>query len=227
MTLGHIERNAILSIFEQIGDHAVSDEYEAVFKYLEDDKLFVVRCGKLTERFNEMDRAAHLNITLKIGPYVHTFTGNAKAKRRGDMVLIEQITDIHSFSRRQFDRDELRVGIRVFNLNKEETTGNSFEINKDRHVLSDLTFDLSAGGFCIITNQNIDAKYDPYYLAEFAFSEMDYFRLPSQIMRRECCKRTKIGRNDYGFEFIFDNIPDEQERLENAIVIKKLASMKL
>jgi len=227
MTLGHIERNAVLSIFEQIGDRAVSDEYEAVYKYLEEDKLFIVQCKQLAERYDNLDRAAHLNITLKIGPYVHTFTGNAQGKRKGGMVLIEQLTDIMTFSRRQFDRDELRVGIRVFDLPKTEIAGSMFEIYKERHVLSDLTFDLSAGGFCIITNQSINAVYDPYYLAEFAFSEKDYFRLPSQLVRRENCQRTKIGRNDYGFEFIFENLPEEQDRLENAIVIKKLASLKL
>ena len=227
MTLGHIERGAVLSIFEQIDDRAVSDEFEAVFKYLEDDKLFIAQCSNLSDRFDQLDKASLLNITLRIGPYVNTFTGHVREKRKGGMVLIEQLTEIQTLSRRQFDRDELRIGIRVFSIPQEEIGMDAFELHKERLVLSDLTFDLSAGGFCIITNKNIDLRHDPYYLAEFAFSEKDYFRLPSQIVRRSVHQRTKIGRNDYGFEFIYDKFPEEQERLENAIVIKKLASLKL
>jgi len=141
------------------------------------------------------------------------------------MVLVEQLTEIVTYNRRQYDRDEIRVSIRIFSLPHEELSGKTFGVNTERQVISDMIFDISAGGLCIISNTNINAKHDPYYLVEFAFNDIDYFRLPAELVRRSDHQRTRIGKYDYGFRFVYDTIPEEKDRLFKAIVNRKLASI--
>jgi hypothetical protein len=223
MTLGHIEKGSMLSVFEELEQSAVSDVYDAEFRYLENDTMFLVRCNWLYDNYDNLNPNGHLNLSIRIGPYVHTFTGRAREKQRGGMVLIEQLTQIETYNRRQFDRDELRVGVRIFGYPKEKIDGSSFEIPPEKPALADLTFDISSGGLCIITNNTITSKHDPYYLVEFGLSEKDLFLLPAELVRRSNYPRTRIGRYDYGFRFIFDNIPEESQRLTRAVITRKLS----
>ena len=73
-----------------------------------------------------------------------------------------------------------------------------------------------------MTNILLSSKYDPYYLVEFALSEKDTFLLPAKLVRRSNYPRTKIGRYDYGFQVIYDKMPEEKARLTRAILHKKL-----
>jgi len=227
MVIGHIERGTKLSVFAELDNKPVSDEYEAVFNYLEDDSRFVVQCLWLNENFDGLDRNAQLNLSYRVGPYIHTFTGRASAKQRAGMVLIEQLSDIETYNRRQYDRDEIRVGIRVFHLPADIAAGPAYAIPEGKPVISELTFDVSAGGLCIISNNSIDTAHDPWYLTEFAFSEKDYFLLPAELVRRSRYHRTAIGRYDYGFRFSFDAFPEEKDRLTKAILSKKLSQRRL
>jgi len=89
--------------------------------------------------------------------------------------------------------------------------------------LTDISFDISSGGLCVITNTLLSSKYDPYFLVRFSLSEKDTFLLPTKIVRKSNYPRTKIGRYDYGFQFIFDNMPEEKARLTRAILNRKLS----
>ena len=223
MVLGHIERGTHLFIFEELNKAAISDVLEADFHYLENDTSFVVRSNKLYERFDSLDRSAHLNISFMTGPYVNSFHGFAKEKLRGGMVLIEQLTDIISHNRRQFDRDEIRVPVWLYDLPESIRNKSFFEKPTYEPVLTETTFDVSIGGMCIITNKTINPERDPFYLAEFSLMERDYHILPAKLVRRSNYSRTSIGRYDYGFQFVLDNMPDEKARLTKGIIYRKIS----
>jgi c-di-GMP-binding flagellar brake protein YcgR len=140
-------------------------------------------------------------------------------------VLIEQLTDIVTINRRKFDRDELRVSVRVYGMAEAKLDSDKFTVPDSTPDIADVSYDLSAGGMCVITNTLLSSKHDPYYLIAFSLSDSDRdkFCLPAKLVRRSNYLRTKIGRYDYGFQFIFDNLPDEKGRLSRSILSKKLA----
>jgi len=212
-------------VYEELQQRAVSEEHEAIFRYLEDDKLIVVQCQWLYDNFSTLNLGTKLNISYDAKETVNSFTGIAKEKLRGNgLVMIEQISDLESKSRRQFDRDEIRLNVNIFGLPEAKVSGTVFEKPASAPDLSDITFDVSSGGLCVITNTLLSSKYDPFFLVEFSFNDKDSFLLPSKVVRKSNYPRTKIGRYDYGFQFIFDNIPEEKSRLTRAILNKKLST---
>jgi len=224
VSLRHIERGTKLTIFEELQQRAISDEYEAVFRYMESDRLIVVQCAWLYENFNKLNLGAKLNVSYDAKATLHSFTGLAKEKLRANgLVMIEQISDIETKSRRQYDRDEIRLIVNVFGIPEAKMSSTVFEKPGSPPDLSDITFDVSSGGLCVITNKLLSSKFDPFFLVEFAFNDRDSFLLPSRVVRKSNYPRTKIGRYDYGFQFIFDNMPEEKSRLTRAILNKKLA----
>ena len=227
MVLGHIERGTHLYIFEELNQSAISEVYQAEFHYLETETSFIVRCNRLYERFSELDSNAHLNISLMTGPYINTFIGAAKEKQRGGHVLIEQLSEIVSRNRRQFDRDEIRVPVWLYSLPEDMLMKPSFEKPAGEPVLADMTFDISVGGMCIITNKSLNPDNGPLYLMEFSLAERDYHVLPAKLVRRSKYARTSIGRFDYGFQFALENMPDEVARLTKGIIYRKISLVKI
>ncbi|MCL2661846.1 MAG: PilZ domain-containing protein [Oscillospiraceae bacterium] len=224
MNLGYIAKGAKLIIFEEMQQRAVSDEYEATFRYLENDKNLVVQSSWLYDNYDRLNLGAKLNISFEASPAaMGSFTGVAKEKLRANgLVMIEQISVIEEKSRRKYDRDELRVHVKVYGIPEAKVSSPVFEKPLAAPDLTDTSFDVSSGGLCIITNTLLSSKHDPFYLVEFAFSDKDSFLLPSRIVRKSNYPRTKIGRYDYGFQFIYDNLPEEKSRLTRAILNKKL-----
>ena len=223
MELGHIEKGMHLYIVEEQSERAVSEVYEAEYRYLESDALFVVRCNQLYERFSELERSARLSISFMTGPYINSFTGCVKEKQRGGFVLIEQLTDIVSRNRRKFDRDEIRVPVLLYELPEAIREKSFFERPVNEPLLSDTTFDVSVGGICIITNKSLKSESDPFYLMEFSLTDKDYHILPAKLVRRSLYSRSSIGRFDYGLQFVLDNMPDEAARLTKGIIYRKIA----
>jgi len=224
MDLKHIEKGTKLLIFEEMQQRAVSDEYEAVFRYHESDRLIVVQCSWLYDNYDRLNLGAKLNISYETSSVIHSFTGLAREKLRGNgLVMIEQITEVEAKSRRQFDRDEIRVMVNVYGLHEAKVSSPSFEKPENKPDITDISYDISSGGLCVITNTLLSSKHDPYYLVEFSFSEKDSFLLPSKIVRKSNYPRTKIGRYDYGFQFIYDNMPEEKARLTRSILNKKIS----
>jgi c-di-GMP-binding flagellar brake protein YcgR len=133
------------------------------------------------------------------------------------------LTEIESYNPRKYDRDELRFNVQVYGMPESRIADTFFGTPEGHPEMSDVTFDLSVGGVCIISNTLLNSKFDPYYLLTFALSDRDRFVLPAKMVRRSNYQRTKIGRYDYGFQFLFDNIPDEKGRLSRAILTRKLS----
>ena len=223
MDLRHIERGTKLMIYEELQKRAVSDEYEAVFRYHESDKLIVVQCTWLWDNYDRLNLGTQLNVSYDTDDTVHSFIGLAREKLRGHgLVMIEQMSEVESKSRRQFDRDEIRVNVSVYGLSEAKVSSTVFTRPEQQPDFTDVSFDISSGGLCVITNTLLSSKHDPYYLVTFSFSEKDTFLLPSKIVRKSNYPRTKIGRYDYGFQFIFDHMPEEKARLTRAILNRKL-----
>jgi hypothetical protein len=213
-----------MSIFEEFQQRAVGDEYEAVFRYEEREKQFIVQSTGLYDNYDRLNLGCRLNIRFFIEPNTYTFMGRPLEKQRsGGLVMIEQVTDIETINPRKYDRDELRLNVQVFGLPESRIHEAFFEKPGGQPDMSDVTFDLSAGGVCVISNTLLSSKCDPYYLLTFSLSDKDKFALPAKVVRRSNYPRTKIGRYDYGFQFIFDKMPDEKGRLSRAILTRKLA----
>ena len=224
MNLGYIKKGAKLVFYEEMQQRAVSDEYEATFRYLENDKHLVVQSTWLYENYDRLNLGAKLNISFEASPAaMGSFIGVAKEKLRANgLVMIEQISAIEEKTRRKYDRDELRVHVKVYGLPEAKVNSSVFEKPASEPDLKDISFDVSSGGLCVVTNTLLSSKYDPFYLVEFEFNDKDSFLLPSKIVRKSNYPRTKIGRYDYGFQFIYDNLPEEKSRLTRAILNKKL-----
>ena len=100
MELRHIERGTKFLIYEEMQKRAVSDEYEAVFRYHENDTLIVVQCAWLYENYDRLHLGAQLNVSFGSESTVHSFIGMAKEKLRGNgLVMIEQLSNIETKSR--------------------------------------------------------------------------------------------------------------------------------
>jgi len=223
MELAHIERGTKLAVFEELQQRALSDTHEAVFRYHESDRLVVVQCSWLYDNYDRLNLGARLNISYGDDLDSHTFTGQAIEKLRGNgLVMIEQLTSVVTSSRRQFDRDELRVSVSVYGLPEAKLSSDRFSKPEAAPELTDVSFDISSGGLCVVTNTLLSSKFDPYYLVAFSLTDKDSFVLPSRLVRRSNYPRTKIGRYDYGFQFIYDNMPEEKGRLTRAILSRKI-----
>jgi len=223
MDLGYIERGTTLKIFEEFENRAVSDEFEGTFRYFEDE-LFAINCPGLYEYYDKLRPDACLHVSFLTETNIHSLTGNIVEKQRTPgMILMKQLTDIVTTNRRQYDRDELRVKISIFGLSVKNLDEMRFDRPETEPDMLDMTYDISAGGVCVISNILLNSKHDPYYLIEFSLSPLDSFLLPAQLVRRSNYPRTKIGRYDYGFQFIFDNLPEEKGKLSRAILSRKLS----
>ena len=224
MNLANIDRGTRMAIFEEFQQRAVGDEYEAVYRYADSEKQFVVQCPGLYDNFDRLNLGSTLNISFVVEPHTYRFTGRAVEKQRSSgLVTIERVSDIVSYNPRQYDRDELRLQVTVFGLPESRLSETFFEKPDIKPDMSDITFDLSAGGVCVISNTLLSSKHDPYYLLTFSISDKDQFALPAKVVRRSNYPRTKIGRYDYGFQFIFDKMPDAKGKLSRAILNRKLS----
>ena len=226
MLLSHIERGTRLQI--QLGtDHNVEHEvYEAFYYDMYDfikERTFIVQCSRLNRNYGQLNRNAPLEISYTKGLDVYSFTGRAVSKMYSDMVVIEQLTDIIALNRRIYQRDEIHFDVKLYGLSEDKLSEKRYITPAGKPVLSDVSFDVSAGGICIVTNSILKSECDPNYLAEFALSVRDQFLLPSRVVRKSNFARSRIGKYDYGFQFIFENMPDERGRLINSILTKKLS----
>lgn len=227
MTLEQIERGTQFNVYEELDKRIVSDgTYEAEFRYPENSTSFVVRSGTLYERCGKFSKDTRLCMTFSAGPYIHTFTAAVKEKQRNGIVLVEQISQIDTHNRREFDRDEIRVPVNIFALPEQDINWAEYGKPSGAPLLSDVTFDVSVGGLCVITNTLLGVEHDPYYLAEFSLTEGDYHILPTILVRRSKHARTSIGRHDYGFQFILDHMPDETRRLMKGIINRKVFQLR-
>jgi len=226
MNLGHINRGTKLKLFQEVDGRPVSEEYEATFRYYESGKLFTIYCRKLYENYENFDHGAKFGIGFSVDMNGHSFVGTIVEKQRSNgMLLLEQLSDIITINRREYDRDELRIKVMVYGL-PESKLGSSYFIRPEVEAdLIDTTYDVSAGGLCVISNQLLRSEHDPYYLTDFSLGtkDTDWFKLPAILVRRSNYPSTRVGKYDYGFKFLFDNLPKERSRLSRSILNRKIS----
>jgi hypothetical protein len=104
----------------------------------------------------------------------------------------------------------------------DEFNGFSVEKPDGQPVFTAEAFDISTGGICLVSNKTLPKEYDPFYLIEFTLARTTNFLLPAKIMRRGSCPQTTLFSKDYGFKFIFDNIPQQKSRVSTAILKAKM-----
>ena len=226
MLLRHIERGMRLQIYVKSELNGDSEIYEATFYDLHDlikEMSFIVQCPKLNRNYVQLDKNAILHIEFASGSDVYAFNGRATSKMYSDMVIIEQLTDIEPLTRRMYQRDEIRIQVQVYGLPEDMINDRRYRSPGIKPLLSDMSFDISSGGMCIISNTILNSQNDRYYLVEFSLSNKDQFLLPAKLVRKSNCVRSRIGKFDYGFQFYFDNMPEEKGRLTKSILSKKLS----
>ena len=224
MKLRHVEPGTKMSIMVENAAEGEISEHEAVVRYLESDTRFVVKCTSLYDEIVTPEQSKSLFISFAIGPYIYNFHGRVIEKQRNSGILmLEQRTELKKINRRIYERDELRLHIRIHGLPLSLLSESKHHKTDNKPDMTEMTFDVSSGGLCVISNTVLRSEHDPYYLLDFAVSEKDHFLLPSKLVRRSNYPRTRIGKYEYGFQFIFENHPGDKGRLTSAILNKKLS----
>ena len=117
MQLRHIEPGAKMSVFVKRDDNDAGEKYEAVFRYLESDMHFIVKCQGLYDKFDSLVDNTDLRISIPVGPYSYFFLGRVLAKQRiSGMLMLEQRTEFTKVANRVYERDELHIQVRVAGL---------------------------------------------------------------------------------------------------------------
>ena len=223
MLLRHMQPGTKLSVFVAQNQDTV-DEHEAVFRYFENDTHFVVKGASLYTAYDTLTPGKDLEMSFAVGPHIYTFYGRVKQKQQiSGMLMLEQRTELKKINRRTHERDELHVHVRIRGLPAANISEPKHHKIGDDPDMTDLTFDVSSGGLCVISNRVLRSEHDPFYLVEFALSEKDAFTLPTKLVRRSSSPRARVGRYEYGFQFIFDLYPGIKGRLTSAILSRKLS----
>ncbi|MCL2125208.1 MAG: hypothetical protein FWH33_04375 [Oscillospiraceae bacterium] len=226
MVLRYIERGTNLQIKVKMALDGEDAIYDATFYDLYDivnETSFIVQCSKLNRDYGKLDQEAMMSVSFTRGEYIYTLSGRASGKMYTDMVVIDMIGGIEETNRRTYERDEIRVEVKVYGLPEDQIPEAKYMKPIGRPALTDMSFDISSGGLSIISNIVLKSEFDPYYLIEFALGTWDTFLLPAKLVRSSNFARSKVGKFDYGFQFIFDHMPNEKARLSKSILNKKLS----
>ena len=224
MQLRHIERGALLKIKAK-GEQGENIVYEAMFYDMNDpiyESTFVVQCSKLNRNYKKHGKDERMDISFNVGPSAYAFSGRLGGKTYSDLVVIEKTSAIEEINQRKDQRDDIRVEVRIYGLPKDMLEERMYDRPEVPPSLVDLSFDISNGGMSVVSDINLTSEHDPYYLLDFSFNRKDSFILPAMLVRRSDDARSKVGKYDYGLRFLFDSMPNERNRLANAILSKKL-----
>lgn len=178
------------------------------------------------EIYNNFSKLANtnLNIFFYREANMYSFTGKViESARRGNvyLTLIEQLTDFQVSSRRKYARDELALHVLLYEIS-EINLKNSKILKKDTPIFSGTTLNVSVGGICLASNLRLYSKSEPYFLIEFTLNQKDAFLLPAMLMRKGNCPQTAVYKYDYGFQFLYEYVPQEEEKLTTALFTAKL-----
>ncbi|MCL2220882.1 MAG: PilZ domain-containing protein [Oscillospiraceae bacterium] len=224
MKLMHLVKGTKLLIFEDKPAEEAGDGHEATVRYHESERHIVVACPWLYSIYDKLNPDLKFNVSFDQGAVVHSFLAVVQARlRSGDQVVLRQLTEIVTTERRQFERDEMRIKVSIYGLPESMiSTRVYYSMLDSAPEFSDISYDISSGGLCVITNNILDSKYDPYYILEFSLTSRDSFFMPAKLVRRSNYPHTKLGKYDYGFQFIYDAVPEEKGRLTSAILNRKV-----
>ena len=225
MKIGEIKRGTKMAVFKDVDNRATGSAYEAEFRHEESDTTFVVNSLQLYNNYDKLVYQTKFIVAFEVGPMIYTFSARLKEKQRAPfLVEIELLGKVKAFNRRKLERDEILFKVNIYNLPPDYMKATEFSSLANNPILSDTTFDISTGGMCVISNTMLKSKYEPFFLVELIIAAGVVFHIPAKLVRRENYSRTVIGKYDYGFQFLFEHIPNEQNRLMSAIMEKKLST---
>jgi c-di-GMP-binding flagellar brake protein YcgR len=219
MFLKFIDRNTSMRIQTVVGDNGDGETYEALFGDLDTDTSFFAVCEGLYSAAPGLPEGTGLKITFWLHENLYVFEGRVSelAPHIGkNTLLIEQMTPIAATSRRSDTRNEVRIPVNLYTLAQGEIGKAPYRIPERDPVFSAETFDISAGGFCLVSNVPLESD-EQLFLAEFSLSSKFEFLLPVKLLRKGNCPQTVLYHFDYGFLFVFDAIPNEKGRISAAI----------
>lgn len=224
MQLRFIEKGSRMTL--QVSRDDLPMEFNGYFFEQVDDMGFFVESQDLYTFCESGGLKASVKVSFFRAGGMYAFTGRLRGTKllRGQyLTQIEQISVIDKTTRRKDHRDEMRFDVSLYGITQANLQQGIFEKASQRPEFSCATLDVSAGGLCLVSNENLVSPFEPYFLSEFVLNEKDLFLLPSQLVRRGNCPQTVLYRHDYGIMFLFDHIPDEKKRLSVAIFKAKLA----
>lgn len=229
MKLRLIDASVTMQISEEIDGEPVGFNGDVAFHSALSDDIFYVSSMQLFRHLDSLNPDAYLKITFSSKAKMYQFKAkaiNATSKAGQFLVLIEMHSEIEEFSRRKYPRDELVVKVSLFGLPETDLNKERFNTQDYIPVFTCKTFDIGAGGMCLVSNDKIISKYGPYYLLEFILNGKDTFVLPAKMVRQGNCPQTSLYRYDYGICFLFDQMPEEQKRLTRALFNAKVSLLK-
>jgi hypothetical protein len=217
MLLKFIDRGTSMKVQVVLNEKNVGDAYTASFYDLDTDTSFFVISEGLCGAFPNLEQGCELKITFWLREHMYTFDGRAIGPApQIDMfaLLIEQMSPIAATSRRSDTRNEIRIPVNLYPYAAIGPT--PYRIPECDPAFMAETFDISAGGFCLVSNDPLYSD-EHMFLAEFNLSSKFDFLLPVKLLRKGNCPQTVLYHFDYGFLFIYDDAPNEKSRLAAAI----------
>lgn len=223
MNVKSIRENTVMQIVDETTDTA----YRALFSELHADKSFYVRAKELYDDARERQASMQLRVGFFSGNSLCSFSGVVeKVRVRGGvyLTLIRQTSPIIETVQRKTRREEMAVPVTLYRLSEDGFQNNKLNRDLDKMELRSISFDISAGGLCLVCNDQLRPSADPFYLVEFMIGK-DVFLLPARMVRQGNAPQMVNYRHDYGFQFLYDRMPNEEKRLSNALISAKIAAV--
>jgi hypothetical protein len=218
--LKFIERNTSMKLELITDEEGEGVVYTARFFDPDTNNSFFADSEQLSAQLSELPPDARFKSTFWLRDNMYTFETRvlAAADHLGSyMLLLEQLTPIAVTSRRSDIRNEMRIIVNLYEIEPDVVGQAPYRILPDcEPSYTAETFDISAGGFCLVSNDPLDSGAH-LFLAEFCLAGKHDFLLPVRLLRAGNCPQTVLFHFDYGFLFIFDSIPDEKTRIAAAI----------
>jgi hypothetical protein len=202
--------------------------YRVLFNKLQDDTSFLADSSELMQNNGLLKSGPGVKAVFGKGAYIYSFDARVRdivTENGREYTLIEQVSAMLQESRRKYDRDEMSFNASLYTISEEkirEFSGFNIEKPEGLSVFTAEAFDISTGGICLVSNKTLPKEYDPFYLIEFTLAKTTNFLLPAKLMRRGNSPQTTLFSKDYGFKFIFDNIPQQKSRVSTAILKAKM-----
>ncbi|HBU12697.1 MAG TPA: hypothetical protein DEB31_08230 [Clostridiales bacterium] len=219
MTITSIKDGTVLQAVKEGTDTVHRVTFSAPYK---DDSFFV----KSREFYTvaEKEIGTQYRLSFYSGDSLCTFLcviQRVFIKSGSFLTLLEQVSDIEETSQRKYLREDIAAKITLHNLSEDDYKNSRFSTGPA--VFSGMSINISAGGLCIVSNEKLRPSEEPYYLAEFSLGK-DTFLLPSILARRTDAPHFMGYRYSYSFEFLFDLLPAEQNRLLGVLINTKAAA---
>ncbi len=200
------------------------DVFRATFYEFIGDETFYVKSKEL-HSVARPGMQYRLSFVNKENESICSFMGEVECtliRSSAFLTLLKKLTDIEETAQRRFQREEMFIQVSVYHLSENAFHTNAFDCNINQLVQKTMSFDVSAGGMCIVCNGKIEKEGEPYYLLEFSVNN-EQFVIPARIVREGNAPQMVNYRYDYGFEFQYDHLPGEETRLLGALLNSKMA----